>query len=66
MKRVEIWNVRDGRSIYNDVISHGFTDKERFFYVSRQDRTDYIPVYDIRNIIIMEDPKRGSHLKHAT
>ena len=58
MKRVEIWTTREEHIVFNDVLSYCFTDKERFFSVTRYDKTDYIPIYDIRRITVSRMKKR--------
>ena len=52
MKRVEIWTTREEHIVFNEVLSYRLTDKEKFFSIVRHDKTDYIPVYEIRRITV--------------
>lgn len=55
MRRVEIWTVYGDHLVFNNVMLAGPSEGEKFFCVRRDDRTDYIPVYDIKKAQVIDD-----------
>ena len=58
MRRVEIWTVYGDHLVFNNVMLAGPSEGERFFCVRRDDRTDYIPAYDIKKAQVVDYDKR--------
>lgn len=55
MRRVEIWTVYGDHLVFNNVMLAGPSEGERFFCIRRDDRTDYIPAYDIKKAQVVDD-----------
>ena len=55
MRRVEIWTVYGDHLVFNNVVLAGPSEGERFFCIRRDDRTDYIPAYDIKKAQVIDD-----------
>lgn len=60
MKRVEIWTVYGDHLVFHNVMLAGPSAGEKFFCIRRDDRTDYIPVYDIKKaqVVDLDRPER--------
>ena len=58
MRRVEIWTVYGDHLVFNNVMLAGPSEGERFFCIRRDDRTDYIPAYDIKKAQVVDYDKR--------
>ena len=55
MRRVEIRTVYGDHLIFENVLLAGPSDGEKFFCIRRDDRTDYIPAYDIKRVTVHDD-----------
>lgn len=58
MRRVEIWTVYGDHLVFNNVMLAGPSEGEKFFCIRRDDRTDYIPAYDIKKAQVVDYEKR--------
>ena len=60
MKRVEIWTVYGDHLVFHNVMLAGPSEGEKFFCIRRDDRTDYIPAYDIKKaqVVDLDRPER--------
>lgn len=58
MRRVEIWTVYGDHLVFNNVMLAGPSEGEKFFCIRRDDRTDYIPSYDIKKAQVVDYEKR--------
>lgn len=58
MRRVEIWTVYGDHLVFNNVMLAGPSEGEKFFCIRRDDRTDYIPAYDIKKAQVVDYDKR--------
>ena len=60
MKRVEIWTVYGDHLVFHNVMLAGLSEGEKFFCIRRDDRTDYIPAYDIKKaqVVDLDSPER--------
>ena len=54
MKRVEIWTVYGDHLVFHNVMLAGPSEGEKFFCIRRDDRTDYIPAYDIKKAQVVD------------
>ena len=54
MKRVEIWTVYGDHLVFHNVMLAGPSEGEKFFCIRRDDRTDYIPAYDIKKVQVVD------------
>lgn len=57
MRRVEIWTVYGDHLVFYNVLLAGPSEGERFFCIRREDRTDYIPAYDIKKAQVVDMEK---------
>lgn len=61
MRRVEIWTVYGDHLVFNNVMLAGPSECERFFCIRRDDRTDYIPAYDIKRAQVTDYEKHEKY-----
>ena len=61
MRRVEIWTVYGDHLVFNNVMLAGPSEGERFFCIRRDDRTDYIPAYDIKKAQVVDYEKQDRY-----
>ena len=54
MKRVELWTVYGDHLVFHNVMLAGPSEGEKFFCIRRDDRTDYIPAYDIKKAQVVD------------
>lgn len=54
MRRVEIWTVQGDHMVFDNVSLAGPSEKEKFFCISRGEKMDYIPVFDIRRVTVSD------------
>ncbi len=62
MRRVEIRTVYGDHLIFENVLLAGPSDGEKFFCIRRDDRTDYIPAYDIKRVTVHDDKDRRMYV----
>lgn len=55
MRTAEIWTVQGDHLVFRNIVLAGPSEKERFFCVRREDRTDYIPICDILRATVTDD-----------
>ena len=55
MRYVDIWTIQGDHLVFRDILLAGPTEGERFFFVRRNDRTDYIPARDILRATVTDE-----------
>lgn len=67
MRTVDIQTVQGDHLVFYNVILAGPSERERFFCVKRPDKMDYIPVFDIKRVTVMDgvEPRKHSRSKQG-